>query len=168
MAAAAEILQHVKSEVEFNLPRSLRIAATEHGKSPWAQVREIWRLRFGPGKLRPDEYYYYGLYERRFGLEDQLRFLGRAAQDGIYRACNALEWWLIAHESWSSMGSCGARACRCRRPARSTTAAAASGRGGTGIPGGACGPSPRRPDLSLLRQARDRYPERRRGRVRGL
>jgi hypothetical protein len=98
MAATAEVLQHVKGEVGFNLPRSLRIAATEHGKSPWAQVREIWRLRFGPGKLRPDEYYYYGLYERRFAFEDQLRFLGRATQDGIYRACNALEWWLIAHD----------------------------------------------------------------------
>jgi hypothetical protein len=91
MTAAAEVLQHVKSDAEFNLPRSLRVAATDHGKSPWAQVRDIWRLRFGPGRLRPDEYYYYCLYDdRRFSLDAKLRFLGRATQDGIYRACNAL------------------------------------------------------------------------------
>jgi Sugar-transfer associated ATP-grasp len=99
MAAVAEVLQHVKSDAEFNLPRSLRVAATEHGKSPWAQVREIWRLRFGPGKLRPEEYYYYGLYDdRRFSFDAKQRFLGRATQDGIYRACNALEWWFLAHD----------------------------------------------------------------------
>jgi glutathione synthase/RimK-type ligase-like ATP-grasp enzyme len=99
MAAAAEVLQHVKSETEFNLPRSVRVAASEHGKSPLAQVMEIWRLRFGPGKLRPDEYYAYGLYDdRRFAFEDKLRFLGRATQLGICRACNALEWWLLAHD----------------------------------------------------------------------
>ena len=99
MAAAAEVLQHVKSEAEFNLPRSVRVAASEHGKSPLAQVMEIWRLRFGPGKLRPDEYYAFGLYDdRRFAFEDKLRFLGRATQLGICRACNALEWWLLAHD----------------------------------------------------------------------
>jgi hypothetical protein len=98
MAAAAEVLQHVQGTVEFDLPKSLRLAASGHGKSPWAQVREIWRLRFGPGKLRPEEYYYYGLYERRFAVEDQLRFLGRATQERIIRACNPLEWWLIAHD----------------------------------------------------------------------
>ena len=61
MAATAEVVQHVKPDVELNLPRSLRLAAHQHGKSAGAQVREIWRLRCGPGKLRPDEYYYSGL-----------------------------------------------------------------------------------------------------------
>jgi Sugar-transfer associated ATP-grasp len=99
MSATAEVLQHVKPEVELNLPRSLQLAAREHGKSAGAQVRDIWRLRFGPGKLRPDEYYYYGLYDdRRFQLADKLRFLGRATQDRIYRACNASEWWFVAHD----------------------------------------------------------------------
>lgn len=99
MSAAAEVLQHVKPEVELNLPRSLQLAASEHGKGAGAQVRDIWRLRFGPGKLRPDEYYYYGLYDdRRFSFADKLQFLGRATQSQIYRACNASEWWFVAHD----------------------------------------------------------------------
>jgi Sugar-transfer associated ATP-grasp len=99
MATAVEVIQHVKRDAEFNLPRSLQLAASAHGKSPGAQVMDIWRLRFGPGKLRPDEYYAYGLYDdRRFGLADKLRFLGRAIQDRIIRRCNAPEWWLLAHD----------------------------------------------------------------------
>lgn len=99
MAATAEVVQHVKPEVELNLPRSLRLAAHQHGKSAGAQVREIWRLRCGPGKLRPDEYYYYGLYDdRRFTFAEKLRFLGRATQNRIYQACNAPEWWFVAHD----------------------------------------------------------------------
>ena len=99
MAAAAEVLQHVKPAVGLDLPRSLHFAAREHGKSAAAQVREIWQLRFGPGRLRPDEYYSYGLYDdRRFGFADKQRFLGRATQERILRRCNAPEWWLLAHD----------------------------------------------------------------------
>jgi Sugar-transfer associated ATP-grasp len=99
MATAVEVIQHVKHDAEFNLPRSLRLAASGHGKSPGAQVTEIWRLRFGPGKLRPDEYYAYGLYDdQRFSPADKLRFLGRAVQDRIIVQCNELRWWLPAHD----------------------------------------------------------------------
>jgi hypothetical protein len=66
---ATNVLQHVKIDPEFSLGYSLHAAMTRHGKSPWSQMREIWRLRYGPGKLRADEYYYYGLYDdRRFSL----------------------------------------------------------------------------------------------------
>jgi hypothetical protein len=62
-------------------------------------VREIWRLRYGPGRLRPDEYYYYGLYDdRRFAFAEKVRFLGRTLQDQIIRQCNAAEWWFVAHD----------------------------------------------------------------------
>ena len=96
---ASNVLQHAKIEPEFSLGYSLHTAMTRHGKSPWSQVREIWRLRFGPGKLRPEEYYYYGLYDdRRFSFADKARFLGRATQDRLIRQCNAAEWWFIAHD----------------------------------------------------------------------
>ena len=72
---ATDVLQHVKIDPEFSLGYSLHAAMTRHGKSLWSQVREIWRLRYGPGKLRPDEYYYYGLFDDRrfaFGRQDAL------------------------------------------------------------------------------------------------
>jgi hypothetical protein len=96
---ATNVLQHAKIDPEFSLGYSLHTAMTRHGKSPWSQARDIWRLRYGPGKLRPDEYYYYGLYDdRRFSFADKARFLGRATQDRIIRQCNAGEWWFIAHD----------------------------------------------------------------------
>jgi hypothetical protein len=96
---ATNVLQHAKIEPEFSLGYSLHTAMTRHGKTPWSQVREIWGLRYGPGKLRPDEYYYYGLYDdRRFTSAEKARFLGRAMQDRIIRQCNAGEWWFIAHD----------------------------------------------------------------------
>jgi hypothetical protein len=96
---ASNVLQHVKIDPEFSLGYSLHAAMTRHGKSPWSQVREIWRLRYGPGKLRPDEYYYYGLYDdRRFSFADKTRFLGRSMQDRIIRQCNVAEWCFIAHD----------------------------------------------------------------------
>jgi hypothetical protein len=55
---ATNVLQHAKIDPEFSLGYNLHTAMTRHGKSPWNQVREIWRLRYGPGRLRPDEYYY--------------------------------------------------------------------------------------------------------------
>jgi glutathione synthase/RimK-type ligase-like ATP-grasp enzyme len=99
MAASVEVVQHVKRDAEFNLPKCLRLAAAGHGKSPLAQAVEIWRLRRGPGKLRPDEYYAFGLYDdRRFSFEDKVCFLGRAVQERIIRQCNATPWWLLAHD----------------------------------------------------------------------
>ena len=55
---ATNVLQHTKIDPEFSLGYNLHTAMTRHGKSPWNQVREIWRLRYGPGRLRPEEYYY--------------------------------------------------------------------------------------------------------------
>jgi hypothetical protein len=96
---ATNVLQHAKIDPEFSLGYSLHAAMTRHGKSLWSQVREIWRLRYGPGKLRPDEYYYYGLFnDRRFAFADKTRFVGRSIQDHIIRQCNDAEWWSIAHD----------------------------------------------------------------------
>ena len=96
---ATNVLQHAKIDPQFSLGYNLHTAMTRHGRSPWSQVREIWQLRYGPGRLRPDEYYYYGLYDdRRFACAEKERFLGRTVQDQIIRQCNAAEWWFVAHD----------------------------------------------------------------------
>ena len=96
---ATNVLQHAKIDPQFSLGYNLHTAMTRHGRSPWSQVREIWQLRYGPGRLRPDEYYYYGLYDdRRFAYAEKERFLGRTVQDQIIRQCNAAEWWFVAHD----------------------------------------------------------------------
>jgi Sugar-transfer associated ATP-grasp len=96
---ATNVLQHAKIDPEFSLAYNLHTAMTRHGKSPWRQMWEICKLRYGPGRLRLDEYYYYGLYDdRRFGFAEKVRFLGRKLQDQIIRQCNAGEWWFVADD----------------------------------------------------------------------
>ena len=90
-------------------------------------MREIWRLRFGPGKLRPDEYYYYGLYDdRRFTFADKLRFFGRATQNPIYKACNAPQWWFVAHDKLVFYAMLAGQRLPVPQTGRSTTGAAAA------------------------------------------
>ena len=170
MAAAVEVIQHVRQDAPFNLPRSLQLAAGAHGKSAWAQLCDLWRLRFGPGKLRPDEYYAFGLYDdRRFTAADKRTFLGRAVQNRIIRRCNAQSWWLLAHDKllfYALLAGLGLPApatravCHARRTLGTavtlTTPAALAAHLRAGL------------SLPLLCQARDRHPQPRGRGARGL
>ena len=99
MANSPSVLQNVNIDPEIDIGHGLRHAASAHGKGIWSQLSEIWRLRFGQGKLDPKEYYYYRLYDdEAYSYEDKRRFLGKACWDQIYRRCNALKWWAIAHD----------------------------------------------------------------------
>jgi hypothetical protein len=93
------ILQAVNVEPEIDIAQAMRHAMTQHGKSAFAQLSDIWRLRFGPGKLSPKEYYYYRLYDDdSFSPEEKRRFLGKSRWDRVYRTCNQLDWWALAHD----------------------------------------------------------------------
>jgi hypothetical protein len=93
------ILQTVNVEPEIDIARAMRHAMTQHGKSAFAQLSDIWRLRFGPGKLQPKEYYYYRLYDDDcFSHEEKRRFLGKSRWGQVYRTCNQPDWWALAHD----------------------------------------------------------------------
>jgi len=95
----ASALQHRTIDPNLPIDRGLRLAALRHGKSFLAQLREIWRLQRGPGKLRPAEYYYYRLYDdTKLSLVDKQQFIGQGLWQGIYRTCNPIEWWGFAHD----------------------------------------------------------------------
>jgi hypothetical protein len=99
MATSDPVLHHMISEPEIDVGRGMRHAAMHHGKGFLAQLAEIWRLRFGQSRLSPKEYYYYRLYDdQAYSYEEKRRFLGRAGWDQVYRQCNALDWWAIAHD----------------------------------------------------------------------
>ena len=99
MANNAPVLQHANVEPEIDIGRGMRHAISAHGKGMWSQISEIWRLRFGPGKLDPKEYYYYRLYDDdAYSYEEKQRFLGKSCWRQIYFQCNAHNWWAIAHD----------------------------------------------------------------------
>ena len=60
------------------------VAMRDSGKSLLAQALEIAALRSGIGKLEPDEYYNYGLYDdRRFTRREKEQFLGRRLEEDL-------------------------------------------------------------------------------------
>ncbi|PCH65643.1 MAG: hypothetical protein COC12_14300 [Rhodobacteraceae bacterium] len=50
--------------------------ARAHGLSPFAQMRKMIALRFGPGKIDQPEYYAYGLFHPDLTLEQKKEFVG--------------------------------------------------------------------------------------------
>lgn len=99
MASNSPVLQHAHAEPDIDIGRGMRHAIADHGKGVWSQLSEIWRLRFGEGKLHPWEYYYYRLYDdQTYSYDDKRHFLGKACWGKVYRQCNAPNWWAIAHD----------------------------------------------------------------------
>lgn len=69
-------IQHSKAAPSSDYASMLREVAQSGGKTYFAQVREIYALKFGPGKLAPIEYYHYGLYEDVLTPRQKAAFVG--------------------------------------------------------------------------------------------
>lgn len=82
----------------FNLAGSLVTVTKQHGKTSMAQVAELTKLAFGVGKITPEEYYQFHLYDDGLSLAEKKTFLGRKAQDRILAACIPQEWWVVPHD----------------------------------------------------------------------
>lgn len=99
MTSSKQIIDLVREEPKFDLAKSLRAVSESCGKTPLAQVSEMAKLSFGSGKLSPEEYFYFHLYDdSSFSFEDKKRFVGKSAQYKIVRALNPLEWWSIPYD----------------------------------------------------------------------
>ena len=71
-------------------------AAQAAGRGMPAMLRDVAALRFGPGRLTSNEYYYYRLWEP--GLTDDAKrgFVGKLAQQPMHLACNRADWQAVA------------------------------------------------------------------------
>jgi len=54
----------------------MQVVAQHHGVSVGRQLREIFALRYGPGKLTPQEYYRFHLYRRSISMADKRLYKG--------------------------------------------------------------------------------------------
>jgi hypothetical protein len=70
----------------FDNPGWLRVARDHHEGGTFGVVRDIATLAFGPGKLKPYEYFFMGLYEGdRIDAAERRRFMGdRGAAQGSH------------------------------------------------------------------------------------
>lgn len=87
--------------------KAMRTAVAEHGssvraavgRSTAAQIADIIALRRGPGRLAPDEYYQYRLFDtQRFNKEQRRAFLGRQLEYDLWELLGCWAWHAIAND----------------------------------------------------------------------
>lgn len=78
-------IRHSKEAPSSDYATMLQQVARSGGKSYFAQVREIYALKFGPGKLAPIEYFHYGLYEDALSPTEKAAFVGHNLRAEINR-----------------------------------------------------------------------------------
>jgi hypothetical protein len=71
-------------------------AAVRTGRRMTSILREVVALRRCPGKLTPNEYFYYRLWETHLTKEAKQRFVGKQAQHLMHIACNDTGWYAAA------------------------------------------------------------------------
>jgi len=95
----AALLDRTKEDAGIALAQSLAAARGRHGKSFASQISEIVRLGRGVGRLSPQEYFYFRLYDdSAYTSAARSRFLGRKVQHGMIAACCDQRWWATAHD----------------------------------------------------------------------
>jgi hypothetical protein len=67
--------------------------ALKAGKKSSAIVREIGFLRLGPGKLTPEEFFWFRLWDTPLEKADKRRFVGKIAQHPMHVAAGTREWF---------------------------------------------------------------------------
>jgi hypothetical protein len=80
---------------QIDIPQNLKLALAS-GRSVPSLLREIITLWRGPGKLSPQEYFYYRLWDPAIQLDDKRRFVGKKAQHDMHLACNSQYWYATA------------------------------------------------------------------------
>ena len=99
MADTSSPIELTKTDPVLDMARCMTAARKDHGKGLFAQIAEIVSLGLGPGKLKPRDYYYYGLYDdSRFSAADKRAYVGARVQRRIHLKSSARDWWAIAHD----------------------------------------------------------------------
>ena len=78
-----------------NFPPNLH-AAVAAGRRMTSILAEVIALRRGTGKLTPNEYFYYRLWDPSLAREGKRRFVGKQAQQPMHIACNNTGWYATA------------------------------------------------------------------------
>ena len=79
----------------IDIPKNLNLALSVK-RSVLLLLCEILALWRGPGKLAPQEYFYYRLWDPLISTENKQRFVGKRAQHLMHLACNSQYWYSTA------------------------------------------------------------------------
>lgn len=76
-------IEHAKAMPSFDYRAMMLEVMRKHSKSYFAQLREMYELKLGPGRIAPVEYYYYGLYADAMTPEAKRAFVGTTLRAAI-------------------------------------------------------------------------------------
>ena len=95
IAAGAGLFEMPNGIPNVDIPRNLQ-AAISAGRRMTSILREIVSLRRGAGKLTPNEYFYYRLWDLALSAAEKRRFVCKQAQHEMHLACNDSGWYAAA------------------------------------------------------------------------
>lgn len=93
--AEAALLPILNGIPKVDFPANLR-AAVMSGRGMTSILREIVSLRRGVGRLTPNEFFYYRLWDPALSRKEKGRFVGKMAQHPMHLACNDRSWFAPA------------------------------------------------------------------------
>ena len=76
-------IDHAKTMPSFDYRSMMLDVMRRYSKSYFAQLREMYELKLGPGRIAPVEYYYYGLYADALTAEQKRAFVGATLRAAI-------------------------------------------------------------------------------------
>jgi len=83
----------------LNIAECMAFASRHAGKSYLSMVREIFLLGRGFGKLSPEDYFYFRLYDdKKYDYAEKQRFLSDKRHTYVANKCNDVKWWAMADD----------------------------------------------------------------------
>ena len=110
--ATSFIQDYAVHKKHLDVRQCMVLAQKEAGKSFASQVREIYKLTRGDGKLAAEDYYYYRLYDdKNYPFAEKQRFLSEKVHQGMIEQCCDPHWWAAADDkflAYTLLAGCGA------------------------------------------------------------
>jgi putative polysaccharide biosynthesis protein len=83
----------------LNIAECMAFASRHAGKSFVSMVREIFSLGRGFGKLTPEDYFYFRLYDdKKYDFAAKQRFMSDKRHTYVANKCNDVKWWAMADD----------------------------------------------------------------------
>ena len=90
-----------RSKPRFDILKAMHYGAGQKHKPYSAQIREIFQLGMGDGKITPHDYYYYRLYDDAlYTADEKKRFLSEGVSHRLLLKCCNVHWWAAADDKF--------------------------------------------------------------------
>tara|TARA_R110002072_G_scaffold119283_1_gene251966 strand:- start:739 stop:1968 length:1230 start_codon:yes stop_codon:yes gene_type:complete len=97
-AGECAMVRRLDGPPALSMPEEMHHAVRESGRGQMSLLGDIWRLARGPGRVSPQEYMYYRLWDPALDAAAKSRFVGKRVQTAVHRACNPATWFTLAHD----------------------------------------------------------------------